>query len=64
MAPKEQKKFNKEELVADVVQRLCVSSATWKRVLEDTKDWKERVFLLKKKKDIDRLIADWRQYTS
>ena len=26
---------------------------TWKRVLEDTKDWEQRVFLLKKKKDMD-----------
>ena len=65
MAPKkDEKKWNKDELVAEVVQRLCVSSATWKRVLEDTKDWEQRVFLLKKKKDIDRLIADWKQLTT
>jgi len=58
-----EKKINKDKLIAEVVERLCVSSATWKMVLDDAESWEERVFLLKKKKEIDRLMADYKQLT-
>jgi hypothetical protein len=63
MVKNTKKKLDKDELICQVIERLCVTSEKWKSILEQA-TWQERVFLLKKKKEIDRLCADYKSLTS
>jgi hypothetical protein len=56
-------KLDKDALICEVVEKLIVTAARWKNILEDA-SWEERVFLLKQKKSIDRLCADYKALTS
>ena len=56
-------KLDKDLIICEVVEKLCVTSEKWKNILEQS-TWQERVFLLKKKKEIDRLCADYKSLTS
>ncbi len=56
-------KLDKDGLICEVVEKLCVTSDRWKNILEQA-SWEERVFLLKQKKNIDRLCADYKSLTS
>ena len=61
--PGKKDKIDKDALVCEVVEKLIVTSTRWKNILEDA-TWEERVFLLKQKKNIDRLCADYKALTS
>ena len=61
--PAKKEKLDKDGLICEVIEKLCVTSNNWKSILE-VASWEERVFLLKKKKEIDRLLADYKSLTS
>ncbi len=56
-------KIDKDALTCQTFEKLCSSSETWRTILENAST-EERVFLLRKKKDIDRLVADYRSLTA
>ena len=61
--PGKKEKLDKDALICEVVEKLVVTATRWKNILEDA-TWEERVFLLKQKKSIDRLCADYKSLTS
>ena len=61
--PAKKAKMDKDAMIYQAIEKLYVTSENWKTLLESS-SWEERVFLLKKKKDIDRMLADYKNLTS
>ena len=61
--PAKKVKMDKDAMIYQAIEKLYVTSENWKTLLESS-SWEERVFLLKKKKDIDRMLADYKNLTS